>query len=75
MEKTTYTIWFSDSPGHQDGYLENISEKKMIEMSDRYGFDAEEVINYAKLICGPRALNRMTTPALHRTMLLAAVTR
>ena len=44
MEQTTYTIWFSDSPGHQDGYLEGVSEEKMIELSDRYGFDPEEVI-------------------------------
>tara|TARA_R100001126_G_C4868524_1_gene171685 strand:+ start:395 stop:655 length:261 start_codon:yes stop_codon:yes gene_type:complete len=47
-KRDTYTIWFSDSPGHQDPHLENISEEKMIELSDRYGFDAEEVIHFGE---------------------------
>ena len=48
MEQAAYTIWFSDSPNYQDGYLENISEEKMIQLSDRYGFDAEEVIHFGE---------------------------
>ena len=62
MEKTTYTIWFSDSPGHQDGYLENISEEKMIELSDRYGFDAEEVINYGETYMWPEGIEPYDNP-------------
>ena len=61
-QSTAYTIWFSDSPGHQDGYLEGISEEKMIELSDRYGFDAEEVINHGETYMWPEGTEPYDNP-------------
>lgn len=44
MREAIYTVWFQDGGGN----LEFLTEQQMRELSKRYRFDAEEVVNYGE---------------------------
>tara|TARA_R100001510_G_C7609030_1_gene173198 strand:+ start:337 stop:579 length:243 start_codon:yes stop_codon:yes gene_type:complete len=44
MRDPVYTVWFQDGGGN----LELVTEQQMRELSKRYRFDAEEVVNYGE---------------------------
>ena len=45
IENTTYTIWFQDGEGDQ----EFLTEQQMRKESERYSFDAEDVVQFGEV--------------------------